>query len=160
MIHNSFKRGFTLVEVAVGVVITIIVTVVAFTGILGIRSSENLTLTTNELSAVIRNVQNRAITQENGSQWGIHFVNTTSSDDYYEIFYGLSYTSGTVVRRIVLRRNIRLINPSTGQTKDIIFAALTGKPASTQTVSFNTSVAQSQARQVQVNAQGLVLISN
>jgi len=89
------------------------------------RNSQNLKLTLNEFSAALRDTQKRAITQENGKQWGIRLTNDTSG--IYQVWSGQSFASGTVDQTYALKRNISFGNPSAGSTIDIIFEALSGK---------------------------------
>lgn len=45
--------------------------------------------------AALKNAQNKAISGENNSNWGINIVHATSSDDYYQLYYGTSTSVGT-----------------------------------------------------------------
>jgi len=119
-------KGFTLAEFIIVITIVTVVTFVSFFNLFNYRSHRDVSLTIDEIVAVVRNTQTRSVTQENGQQWGIRFKN--DSDDQYEVFKGLSYSSTTVDRIYNLRRGLKFSEPAEGFLFDIVFNPITGRP--------------------------------
>ncbi|MBI4034178.1 MAG: prepilin-type N-terminal cleavage/methylation domain-containing protein [Candidatus Brennerbacteria bacterium] len=129
-IVNS-RGGFTLIELLIAIAILVIVSSAGFIGLSGYKGARDVEFTMNELVSAIRDVQRRSVTEQSGKQWGLRFVNASSS---YEIWNGSSYASGTVDKLYSLSRNITFGNPSTS-TVDIIFSAISGKLSENRIVS-------------------------
>lgn len=125
-IKNS-SSGFTLIEILVVIAILVIVSAVGFFAFTSYKGSKNVELTMDELAAVIRDIQKRSITQQDGKQWGIRFSNSTSTTHAYEVFSGASYSTSTVERTYSLKRNVEFTNPSDGSSIDAIFSAIGGE---------------------------------
>ncbi len=125
------KSGFTLIELLITVAILTTVSIAGFIGLSKYKGGQNVKLSMEEVTSVIRDVQKRSITEQDGKQWGIRFSNANSS---YEIFSGSSYASGTVDKLYSLSRNVIFGNPSTS-TVDTIFSAISGKLGETRIIS-------------------------
>ena len=125
------RNGFTLIEFLIAVAILVIVSGAGLIGLSRYKGGQDIELSMEEIISVVRDVQKRSITEQDGKQWGIRFVNASSS---YEIWSGSSYASGTVDKLYSLRRNVILGNPSTS-TVDTIFSAISGKLAETRIIS-------------------------
>ena len=128
---NHGKRGFTLIELLITIAILTAVSVAGFIGLSKYKGGQNVDLSMEELTSVIRDVQKRSITEQDGKQWGIRFSNASSS---YEIWSGTSYASGTVDRLYSLGRNVYFGNPSTS-TLDTIFSVISGKLSEARVIS-------------------------
>ncbi len=125
------RNGFTLIEFLIAVAILVIVSGAGLIGLSRYKGGQDIELSMEEIISVVRDVQKRSITEQDGKQWGIRFVNASSS---YEIWSGSNYASGTVDKLYSLRRNVILGNPSTS-TVDTIFSAISGKLAKTRIIS-------------------------
>jgi len=128
---NYGRQGFTLIEVLITVAIVTTISLVGYVGFSKFKGSQAVELTTSEVAAVIKDAQKKAVTQQDGKQWGIRFKNSNSS---YEVFSGPSYASGTVSRTYYLGRNTVFGNPATS-TIDEVFSAISGKLAETRVIS-------------------------
>jgi prepilin-type N-terminal cleavage/methylation domain-containing protein len=128
---NYGKGGFTLIELLIALAILTVVATAGFIGLSRYKGGRNVELTMDEIVSVIRDVQKRSITEQDGKQWGIRFSNANSS---YEIFSGTSYASGTVDKLYSLSRNIVFGNPATS-TIDTIFSAISGKLSENRIIS-------------------------
>ncbi|MDO8557464.1 MAG: LamG-like jellyroll fold domain-containing protein [Candidatus Jorgensenbacteria bacterium] len=158
LIPTRFKAcgGFTLIELLIVIGLMVILTVagVAVMGRFG--GSQNIKLTLRELSAAINDAKNRSIAQESGLAWGVHFINTTSSQ-IYDVFQGTSFSAGTTTNTYALStRNVRFSNPYTSSTLDLAFAARTGALSSKKIVSIVTGAADAFMGDVIVNTRGSV----
>lgn len=121
------RQGFTMIELLVVLALMIIIVLSVVFSLGNFNNKQNLELGVNSLVAVIRDTQQRSVTQQDGNQWGIRFLNTAS--DRYEIFKGSSYASGTLDHLYAFRQGIRFSEPAASSTYDVVFNALTGKIA-------------------------------
>ncbi len=119
-------------------------------------AQNNLNLTVNEIIFLLRNAQNRSITQENGSNWGVHFENPSGQNDFYALFQGAAYSSGNTVLRANLRPAVQFNNPSSGASKDIIFNPISGLPTASATVIISLKSDSSGAKTIIINANGQI----
>lgn len=129
------KSAFTLIEVIISIAILAVVSTVGFLALTSYKGGKNIELTMNELVAVIRDAQRRSITEQDGKQWGLHFINSTSTAHSYEMFNGASYTPSTVSSTYSLKRSVAFSNPSEGLNVDTIFSAISGKLGETRIIS-------------------------
>ena len=124
---SASREAFTLIELLVVLGLIVIASVAGFISISKYKGGQDLRLTTDELAAVIRDVQKRSITQQDGKQWGIRFSNPTSTAHTYEVFSGASYSTSTVEQTYFLKRDIKFTNPGDGSSIDAIFSAISGE---------------------------------
>jgi prepilin-type N-terminal cleavage/methylation domain-containing protein len=138
-IYNQKKLSrdaFTLIEVLVVVAVSAVIATGGFVMFSGYQKNQNIKLTLSELTAAIRDIQKRSVTQENGKQWGIRLSNGTA--DSFQTWSGLSYASGTPDQTYSLKRNIQFGNPPSGFTTDLIFQAMTGILGEDRVVTVNS----------------------
>lgn len=124
-------KGFSLLELMLIMGILAIVSGIALLNLPGLRSRNALNFATDELVAHLRDAQQRAMSQDQSSQWGVHLAGIAGDADWYEIFYGADYISGTKYARVPLPSNLKFLEPSEGSSKDVIFFKITGAAAST-----------------------------
>jgi len=120
----KFKKGFTLLEVLVVVGITTVLSSVGISSYVTQQRIKLLNITAQEIIGYLRYTQQKSIVQEEGNQWGIHFENPASGDDFYALYTGTSYTSPKEIR--YLPKGINFITPSVGTNIDIPFYKLIG----------------------------------
>lgn len=122
-------KSFTLVELLIIVAITVILSSFGIMNLIGNRNERDLNYTAQEIITVLRNAQDRSISQEQGDCWGVFFNNPAIGVNSYELFKGLVYASSSVVSKTILRSNIKFNNPKARSSSTIIFAPITGLPA-------------------------------
>ncbi len=125
-------QGFSLVELLISLSILVIVAAVAFLNLVGYRSFQDLDLTLEEILMVLKETQNRNITQQDGLRWSVRFDN---GDNCYKVFKGLNYQPEFIDRIYCLRRGIRLSEPYLGSFFDVFFEPLTGRLPSSKIIS-------------------------
>ena len=132
------NEAFTLVEVIVVVALIVIVSLTALVGLSDYRAGQNLRLATNEIFSVIKDVQNRSITQKDGKRWGLRFTNAEGGAQTYETFSGASYATSNVDRLYSPARSVRFGEPGVSSTADTVFSAITGKLSANKVISLIT----------------------
>ena len=81
-----------------------------------------------KIAFALRGAHDRAVAQEAGSAWGVHFVNTAGGDDYYQVFRGDTYALGTIVEKININNVVHFTVPPDASSTDIVFAKQSGLP--------------------------------
>lgn len=150
------QGGFTIIELLVVIGITIVAATAGILYLANYRSGHDLNLALESIVAVIRDSQNRAITQQNGKQWGVRFNN--NSVDRYEIFSGPSYASGTVDNSYNFRQGIIFSEPSSGNVFDAIFEPLTGRLNQHKIISLITGQQDDLVGNIIINTSGLITV--
>lgn len=124
----NMVRGFTLIELLISMGIIVVLAGISFISILNYKQRQSLVSATQEIVAVVRNAQDRSISQESGSRWGVHFGNLSSASAFYDLFRGSSYVTGTVASRSVLPSGLQFDSPASGSSSTIIFSPISGLP--------------------------------
>jgi prepilin-type N-terminal cleavage/methylation domain-containing protein len=132
------KKGFTLIELIVVVAIIVIVSAIGLVSLLGKRSSTDLTSTTAEAVAMLREAESRSMAQAQGVSWGVRFGNPTSTAPFYAIFFS-AYSSTTTVGYYRLPSTIGYTASSVplGTSLDVTFSQITGLASASTTVKFS-----------------------
>ncbi|MEE8131927.1 MAG: type II secretion system protein [Candidatus Paceibacterota bacterium] len=121
-------KAFTLIELIIVISITVILFAMGFLRLFDFRQHQALNLAKQGIVAILRDAQNRSISQESGTRWGVHFENPSgAANDFYELFSGTVYSSSSVVSKNNLDPEIQFSNPVAGSSKDVIFLPITGQ---------------------------------
>jgi prepilin-type N-terminal cleavage/methylation domain-containing protein len=136
-------KGFTLVEVLITITILAAIAAVGGINLFGYYSRQNFELTIDEIMALIRDAQNRSLSQQDGNadgqgdQWGLHFENTTQQDSVKLFCCGTSYAAGALISVYNLRTSVQFTDPNEGNSKDMVFSKLTGYPNIATSITIN-----------------------
>src|SRR3989344_5046125 len=146
--------GFTLIELIIVMAFTTIIVVSSY-GIIGFnsKSKSELELTAREVVSVLRNAQDRSISQEDSSQWGVHFENPISENGYYLLYKG---TSTIFFSKKILRPSVEFFDPSIGGNKDVEFSFMTGMPTSTINIVLNLKNNPLASTTIMINSNGQI----
>lgn len=87
-----------------------------------------------KVAFALRGARDRAVAQEAGSKWGVHFVNNATGGDYYQVFKGDTFISGAVIERINLNETVQFISPPSASSTDVIFSKLNGLPTGASSI--------------------------
>ena len=147
--------GFTVIELLIVLGIMTIITSGTFFLYSGFLENRYLIDEANKIASVLLNAQVRAASGENNQNWGLHFVNNDISPNY-QLFYGSSFASGTVVSTVYLSSRLQFSDPALGFTKDIIFIQTTGKPIAADSVTIQLVSKTESAKTISVNSLGVV----
>lgn len=148
-------KAFTLIELLIVIAIISVLAIVGVMNLVSHRQERDLNFTVQEIITVLRNAQDRSIAQEEGSRWGIYFNNPTGgSNDFYELFKGVSYAGGTVASKIFLRSNIQFDIPSSNSFSTVIFTPITGLPNALATVKISLIGKPTSSSTIIINTNG------
>lgn len=127
--NSGNKTGFTLLEVML-VLSLISIVVVLGSGSLfsGRRVQTELDSASGIMVGMLRRAQNNAVTGEGFTTWGVRFDN--GSADFYQMFSGVNWTSGTRYEYSTLPSGVVFGFPAEGVNAEILFDVRTGKRAS------------------------------
>lgn len=137
--HYSFKiqKGFTLIEIAVVIGIIGALSVGAFLASSVFQGHADLTNNTEEIINVLRLAQNKTLSSEKDSSWGVYF--STSTDPHqYTLFKGNSYASRDAaldnVHQLPKRMEIYGIDLWEGEKREVVFKKVSGEVSTTGNV--------------------------
>ena len=150
-----FKKTFTLTEF---LIVMAIVAAIAGFGIFNLYPywrSKNLEGMAEKIAIFLENAKAKSMVQENGSSWGVHFENPTSSQSFFSLFYG-SYSTSTTIQTIYLPNQIEFSDPSDGNFKEIIFEKITGKTGTSTQIKIYLISSPSEQKTIEVNSFGKI----
>jgi len=99
---------------------------------LGYRNKNRLKLTGDEISSMLRTVHDRAVSQEEGTSWGVKFVNDNNTNYYYVVFYGNGAPPSGITSTVkYLDGSLKFNLLATNSATTTIFSQLTGNTTST-----------------------------
>lgn len=154
------KQGFSLFETVIVIGIAAIISGVAFLNFFGVRANKELRLKADELVGYLRNAQQRSISQDQSSQWGVHLDASAVDSDFYVIFYGVDYAGGVKISTISLGPAVQFSDPAQGTSKDVIFSKVSGLPDSQKSITLIHGGNPSACRNVTINTSGLIMPSS
>jgi prepilin-type N-terminal cleavage/methylation domain-containing protein len=128
-------KGFTLIELMLVFAIIAVIGTVSVVTLVGQKSTGDLTNTTQQIGALLREAQSNSMAQDQGAQWGVHFDNTTTTSAFFALFYTLNgtYASGTPVGHYALLPDLCFVSSTlaAGSSTDVIFNSISGGTVST-----------------------------
>jgi len=122
------KKGFTLVELVLVFGIMLAISVVVFATLAGRKTTTDLTATTQQVGALLRQAQSDAMAQEGDVPIGVHFANATNTLPFYALFT-TSYSTATIIGSPYLLPSTVAYQTTTlasGATLDVIFSPISG----------------------------------
>ena len=125
-IQNTRYRfpAFTLLEIIIVIAITATMATIGIGYYANISKTKLLDKTAEEIVAYLKYAQQNSIIQKDGNQWGVHFENPSSGQDFYALYTGTTYSSPIEIK--YLPQGIEFVIPSTASSADISFTKLTG----------------------------------
>ena len=149
------KSGFTIIELLL--VMLILASISGFLAVrfFGAYRRQGLESDTQKIVFTLRGARDKSINQEDFSQWGVHFDNSSSTASY-SLFKGGSFATGTVVSSNLLSPGVDFSNPAEGSSADFIFSKLSGIPSAAGTVSVFLIDSPSSTKNIVINGNGTV----
>ncbi|HEY4475219.1 MAG TPA: type II secretion system protein [Candidatus Paceibacterota bacterium] len=124
--------GMTLVEILIVVAITAALAGGVIFNLFNYLKFQDLNSDLQAVVSFLRDAQNRAITQEEASEWGVYFDNTASDQGWFAVFKGTSYVSAASRRNLSSKTEFK--NIPTGGSKFLYFNKLTGIPNTSDSI--------------------------
>lgn len=109
-----------------------------------------------KIAFALRGAHDRAVNQEQASAWGVRFTNNASGGDFYQVYKGDSFPSGTVVERVSLNETVQMTSPVSGATADVQFAKMTGLPTGAGSIIISLIAKPSVSKTITVLSNGQV----
>lgn len=156
------KNGFTLIELIISMGLLIIIAAVGAVNLIGYRSRLDLDNASQEIIAVLREAQNRSLSQEatsiqgSGGRWGVYFENPATSTDFYDLFWGATYATGTIVSRATLPSSIQFDTPATGSSSTVVFSPVTGLLNASTTIKISAISNAAVSSTITINTNGQI----
>lgn len=153
------NTGFTLVEVLIVIaVLSILSTVIAF-DFISFRKTSNLDNNVQEFVSVLKLAQNKSLSSENYSKYGV-YINTVVSPNQYTLFAGDTYASNPSSYHIYyLQNNAEFYGISMGGGNEIVFDKLTGASEESGSVSIRINTDVSNNKTVYITSSGMVSLN-
>ena len=130
--------GFTMIELLIVIGIIGIIGTVSLANLVGWRSAKELNSTAQKIATLVREAESRAMSQDRGSSWGVHFEYDGTNLAFFSLFYSDksgAYNPANEVERYPLPSSIQFnMLADDGTTvltellQDVTFDQITGKP--------------------------------
>ncbi len=133
-IKNKLQKGFTLVELIISIALIAIIVGISFSNLGGHQKKLEVDLEAEKIVAYLRETRNRAIAGQDNSSWGIHFVNVSNGDDYYNLFKGLTFSTSAIVETRFLSKKIQFLIPAINENVDVVFLKSSGELSSSEKI--------------------------
>ncbi len=134
MILHTRNAGFTLIEAVIVLSIFVFLSSISWLSLSSYVASSGLDQAANQVIALLNDAQSRSVVQEQGSTWGVSFINGATSDSFVLLKGGTVYGAPRF-----LRGNVVFIDPGSLESKSVIFEKLTGSPSDIFTVTLGVS---------------------
>jgi len=153
---NSNKKGFTLIEILLVIVIMTIVSTIIITSLLKLNASQVLEKGASLVISVLDEAHSLTLSSKNDSQYGVHF-----EDSRVTLFKGSTYSSSNpnnISSEIDNRVGIRNVS-LTGGGSDVVFKRLTGSTSQAGALELFLKSSTTIARTINISATGVVSIN-
>lgn len=136
-------------------IVSALVAIISLGGYLSLvnyRKNQDLGLTSGKIVSFLRDAQAKAVAQEDAQQWGVRFDNT--GEGSIQLFNGPSFDIAESTFRIP--RAVQFTDPSSGNTKDVVFSKITGEPNAATIITLSLASDPTATKTVTINAQGTI----
>lgn len=160
---NDTKKGFTLLEVLVTLMIFLVLGIATVYYFSGARLNGDLTDTAAQATAVLRQAQVDAASQKNDTPWGVYFSNGAGGiSPFYALISSSTYSSSTVVSQYVLPSTVGFVTSTIpqGSTMTVVFNPISGASSVSTTVEIYSTVNPSLVEALSISGQGFVSYSS
>lgn len=157
-ILDSWRRGFTVIELILVLGIIVILSTVSFVGLSGRKNKTELDGVTKQMVSLLREAQSRAVSQSSSTVWGARFANVTSTSPFYALFVGATYSTSTERGHYALPSGIVYATStlSLGSSTDIVFSQISGAASTSTSIKIYLSSQPSSSSTITVSSAGAI----
>lgn len=157
MNKNKLQKGFTLVELIISIALIAIIVGISFSNLGGHQEKLEVDLEAEKIVAYLRETRNKAIAGQDNSSWGIHFVNVSNDDDYYNLFKGLTFSTSDIVETRFLSKEIQFLIPAINENVDVVFLKSSGElNSSEKTIILQSIINPEMTSTIEINKLGQI----
>jgi len=158
--NKKRSSGFTLFEVVIVIAILAVLAAIVIPDFFPFKKNSDLDNGVQEFVSVLRLAQNKTLSSEGNSQYGV-YIDTGASPNQYILFKGASYASRIVSADQVyaLQEMLEFYNISLGGGNEIVFDRLTGSSQETGSVSARIKSDMDKNKTVYILSSGVVSFS-
>jgi len=150
------KRGFTLMEIMIVIVIMTILLTIVLTSFSNLNKSQALDKTSSYVASIIEEARGNTLFSKNDSQYGVKFETSRII-----MFKGSTYSSSNPDNVIYDLNNLVTISniSLSGGGSEIVFDRLTGNPSQTGTLTLSLVTSTSTKAYVSFSKTGIVEVT-
>lgn len=152
------KTGFTMIELLIVVALVGAIAGIGVSVYVGMHREVVLETTAEQIQQVLRLARHRAVAQQGGLGWGVHFANPASATPWYSICRDSPCSTAGVAERYLLPAQVRFDPASlaVGATRNIEFMRRTGNAVSAATIVIELVPGGGARRTISVSLVGLI----
>ena len=144
-------RAFTLPELLVTVALVTFIAAAGFFYLYNFKQVNALDQAAQSTVAAIRYAQNQAIAGDRGEKWGVHVEKDASDQDYFAIYFGGTFATGTTISKSPYSSGIAV-----KVTEEVNFTQLSGTIPAKKVIILELVSNPSIKRKIVIYANGLI----
>ncbi|MEK7612473.1 MAG: type II secretion system protein [Patescibacteria group bacterium] len=166
------NRGFTLIELMITIAIGSVIFGFTTFGVIRQRVVQNLDSDAKRVESFLRDAQQRSITQENGSMWGVRLEKLVTGDIMKLVYASSSTLTSTIypppgsaapaalVREVYkLKNDIYWVGLVDRSIQDIAFSTLKGSPGGTPQSVVLGIISGAETKTITISANGTITLA-
>ncbi len=151
------QRGFTLIEILIVISIVILLVTITSVSYRYFEKNTELKITAQKMITILKTAQNKTLSSEGDSQYGVHFENNK-----YILFKGNIYeeeSTDNIENKIPSRLEINSID-LTGEGSDVVFQRISGRTEQDGTIDLIISSEPSNLETINVHPSGQIELAS
>ena len=158
---NFQRKGFTLIELVMVIVILITLTALAVPAFRFFQKESDLNNSAEEIINTLRLAQNKTLASEEASQWGVYFLDSTDPHQFI-LFKGSDFISRESefdeIHKLPLSVEIYEINLE-NENSEVVFNRLTGKTDQFGEVLIRLKIDLTKTKTIYIENSGLISLA-